>query len=128
MIRFVRLPILAAPAIVGAVLLCVASAGSVAQDRATAPPDPFELVGAPVFTADGCEVGQVAAVTVKPDGMIGEMRMTTATPLGIGQRMVVIPLEGIVVLRGAVVLDLSPSELDMLPNAAVGDLENPTRL
>jgi hypothetical protein len=111
------------------ILLSVASGPSaVAQDRATAPPEPSELIGAKVFTASGSEVGEVAAVTVSPNGEIDEMRMNAASPLGIGQRTVVLPLESLMVLRGAVVLDLSPSEVDLLPNAPEGSLKNPTKL
>jgi len=111
------------------VLLSVASGPpALAQVRATAPPEPSELIGAKVFTANGSEVGDVAGVTVSPNGEINEMRVNTPSPLGIGQRTVVLPLESVMVLRGAVVLDLSPSEVDVLPNAPEGSLKNPTKL
>jgi hypothetical protein len=102
-----------------------AGSAALAQDRVLAPSDPTELIGATVFTANGSEV---VAVSVGAGGEIREMRMTTESPLGIGPRTVVLPLESITVLRGAVVLDLSPSEVDMLPNAPDGSPRNPTKL
>jgi hypothetical protein len=91
-----------------------------AQEQPTAPPRPSELIGAKVFTGDGSPVGEIAAVSVGPDGMVSEMRMNAPSPLGLGQRTVVLPLQSVIVLEGAVVLDLSPSEVDALPSASVG--------
>jgi hypothetical protein len=59
----------------------------------------------------------VAAVSTGPGGDITEIRITTASPLGVGERTVVLPAGSYIVLRGAVVLDLSRAELDALPNA-----------
>ena len=111
-----------------AVLLGLAAAPLVhAQEGAMAPPQPEELIGARAFTANGTDVGEIAAITVTPGGEIGEVRMTTASPLGLGQRTVILPLGSIIVLRGAIVLDLSPSEVDALPSASES-LKRPTSL
>jgi hypothetical protein len=116
-------------AVVVAALLGVAAAPcALAQDRVLAPSDPSELIGAKVFAADGREVGEVMALSIGPGDEVTEIRMTTGSPLGIGPRTVVLPLHGITLLRGAVVVDLSSSEVDMLPNAPAGSLENPTKL
>src|SRR6185503_6392392 len=102
-------------AVVVAVLLGVASiAGAMAQDRVMAPSDPSELIGAKVFAADGREVGEVMAISIGRGDEVTEIRMTTGSPMGIGPRTVVLPLRGITLLRGAVVVDLSSSEVDML--------------
>ncbi len=77
-----------------------------------------ELIGGVVFSAEGIEVGEVSAVTVGQDGQIAEIRMTTARPLGLGQRIVVIGRGKFMALRGAVVLDLSAEEVDALPSPA----------
>lgn len=77
-----------------------------------------ELVGAPVFTGDGTQVGKVAAVSEGADGQIREIRITTASPLGLGPRTVVLPAGSAIVLRGAVVVDLSPAEVDALPSVS----------
>ena len=116
-------------ATVVAVLFGIASiAAAMAQDRVIAPSDPSELIGAKVFAADGREVGEVMAISIGPGDEVTEIRMTTGSPLGIGPRTVVLPLPGITLLRGAVVVDLSSSEVDMLPNAPAGSLKNPTKL
>ena len=114
-----------------AVAILLGSAGppaALAQDRVFAPSDPTELIGAKVFTANGSEVGEVAAVLIGAGDEITEMRMTTGSPLGVGPRTVVLPLGDITLLRGAVVLHLSPSEVDMLPSAPEGNLKNPMKL
>jgi hypothetical protein len=42
--------------------------------------------------------------------------MTMSSPLGLGQRIVVLPAGSFTLLRGAVVVDLMPEELDALPS------------
>jgi len=90
--------------------------------RAQAPPSDHsiaaELIGAVVITGDGTQVGTVSAVSTHADGEISEIRITTSSPLGLGHRVVVLPPGDYVVLRGAVVLDLSPEEVDALPSTS----------
>jgi hypothetical protein len=82
-----------------------------------APPDALvaELIGATVFSAEGNEVGEVAAVAIGADGQISEMRITTASPLGLGTRTVILPHRSFITLQGAVVVELSHEEVDALP-------------
>jgi hypothetical protein len=100
-------------------LLIVIAFSGIATPQSAAPEDSIaaELVGAGVFAADGSEVGQVAAVSIGTGGEISEIRITTASPLGVGERTVVLPRGSYIVLRGAVVVDLSRAELDSLPSA-----------
>lgn len=77
-----------------------------------------ELIGAVALTGDGTQVGTVSAVSTSPDGTISEIRITTASRLGMGERVVVLPPGDYLVLRGAVVLDMSPEEVDALPSAS----------
>jgi hypothetical protein len=77
-----------------------------------------ELVGASVYAAGGIEVGEVSAVTVGEDGQIAEIRVTTAYPLGLGQRTVALRRGSFMALRGAVVLDMSAQEFQSLPGTA----------
>jgi hypothetical protein len=79
-----------------------------------------ELVGASVFAADGGEVGEVASISIHSDGQIKEIRMTTPSPMGIGTRVVILPRGSYMLLRGAVVVDLSRAEVDALPTATAG--------
>ena len=111
-----------------AMLLLGNAPAAPAQEQPTAPPQASELIGTKVFTGDGSQVGEVAAVSVDPDGTISEMRMNAPSPLGLGQRTVVLPLQSVIVLQGAVVLDLSPSEVDALPSARGGNPKNSSRL
>jgi hypothetical protein len=77
--------------------------------------EPAALIGIAVYSADGQEVGTVAAVTVESNGDIREIRLTTSSPMGLGERIVTISQGGFVVLDGAVVLDLSAAEVNALP-------------
>jgi sporulation protein YlmC with PRC-barrel domain len=74
-----------------------------------------ELIGASVYSAEGSEVGTVAAVTVGQDGHINEIRFTTSSRLGLGERTVTVRQDSFIALRGAIVLDLSAEEVDALP-------------
>jgi hypothetical protein len=99
---------------VAAVLFAV-SGSALAQP--TAPPNVAEdLIGGTVYAAGGTEVGKVAAVTTGTEGRVTELRITTASPLGFGQRTAILPRDSFMLLRGAVVLDLSPAEVDALPS------------
>jgi hypothetical protein len=77
-----------------------------------------ELIGAMVVVPDGTRVGEVSAVSIGSGEEITEIRMTTASPLGLGNRTVILPPGSFMVLRGAVVLDLSAAEVDALPSVA----------
>ena len=72
------------------------------------------LVGVSVFAKEGTEVGEVSAVTVGVDGQIQEVRVTTALPLGLGQRTVIVERGSFMALCGAVMLELSTQEFDSL--------------
>lgn len=73
------------------------------------------LIGASVYSAEGSEVGTVAAVTIGQDGHINEIRFTMPSRLGLGERTVAVRKDSFVALEGAVVLDLSAEEVDALP-------------
>ena len=77
--------------------------------------EPVALIGSAAYSADGQEVGTVSAVTVESNGDIREIRLTTASPMGLGERTVAISQGGFLVLDGAVVLDLSAAEVNALP-------------
>src|SRR5262245_43213178 len=77
-----------------------------------------ELLGAPVFAADGLQVGDVADIRVDEEGQPAGLLMKTGAMLGIGTRTVDVPRGAFIVLRGAVVLEL--------PLEAVQSLAEPT--
>lgn len=76
---------------------------------------PAGLIGVSVFSSEGVEVGTVSAVTVAPDGRIGEIRFTTSVRLGLGGRTVAVQPDSFIALTGAVVLELSTDEVSSLP-------------
>jgi hypothetical protein len=108
--------------VVGVILAAVH--GVLAQAPTAPPQDQIasELIGARVFTSEGSEVGEVSAVSIGPGGQISELRMTLSSPLGLGQRVVVLPTGSFTLLRGAVVVDLMPEELNALPSPGKGEL------
>ena len=66
---------------------------------------------------DGTAVGEVAAITMRADGDFAEIRIAVESPLGIGKRIVIIPPTSFMIRRGAVVLDLSPTDVEALPTS-----------
>ena len=68
-----------------------------------------------LFRPRAREVGTVSAVTVGQDGHITEIRLTTSSRLGLGERTVAVRQDSFIALDGAVVLDLSAEEVDALP-------------
>src|SRR5215510_1711967 len=77
-----------------------------------------ELLGAPVFAADGPQVGEVADLQVDEEGQFTRLRMKSGALLGIGTRTIEIPAGTFIVLRGAVVLDLPAETVQSLPELA----------
>jgi PRC-barrel domain len=92
---------------------------ALAQTPAGRDPSAEDLIGVTVFSAEGTPVGAVSAVSVGADGQLSEIRLTTASPLGLGERTVAIRQESFIVLDGAVVIDLSAAEVDALPTQTV---------
>ena len=77
-----------------------------------------ELLGAPVFAADGPRVGEVADLLVDEEGQFARLRMRTEAMLGLGTRTVEIPRGAFIVLRGAVVLEVPAEVVQSLPELA----------
>jgi hypothetical protein len=77
-----------------------------------------ELIGAPVFAADGPEVGTVVDVSFDDDGQPQRLRMRTAAHLGLGERMIDVPKDAFITLRGAAVLEVPADLVQELPDAA----------
>ncbi len=75
-----------------------------------------ELIGAPVYSIDGTEVGEVEALTFGSDDQIEEVSVSRAQWLGIGSQTVVIPRGKFIALRGAVVIELTAPEVHKLPS------------
>jgi hypothetical protein len=74
-----------------------------------------EMLGAPVFAVDGVLIGQVADISYDEEDQPHRIRMTGASVLGLGTRMLEIPAGLFTVLRGAVVIDLPAEAVQALP-------------
>lgn len=82
-------------------------------------PSPAQLVGAPVFAADGVKVGQVAEVSTNADGTIHEVRIFTGSSMGFGQRMVSIPHPAFMIGSGSVRLPgFTSDDVEAFPTVA----------
>ena len=85
---------------------------------ATEAASPQELIGSPVYAADGVEVGRVADVSAT-GSQIDALRVSRAAPLGIGERFVVIPQPAFMIKGKRVVLpDLRAEDVDLFPDAS----------
>ena len=74
------------------------------------------LVGMPVFSADGIKIGQVADVSTT-DGQIDQIRVTTGSALGFGERIITIPQPAFMIQRGTVIIpDFSAEDVQAFPN------------
>src|SRR4029453_4031854 len=74
-----------------------------------------EMLGAPVYAADGVLIGEVNDISYDEEDQPKRIRMTTALVLGLGTRTLEIPAGLFTVLRGAVVVDLPPEAVQALP-------------
>jgi sporulation protein YlmC with PRC-barrel domain len=73
-----------------------------------------ELIGTPVYSVDGHEVGTVVDIALDADPQFDILSMRTSRRLGFGERTVRVPSAAFVALRGAVVLDLPAESMDAL--------------
>jgi hypothetical protein len=64
------------------------------------------LLGAPVFTKDGAEVGRVADIAFDAELRPKTLRMTTGVHMGLGARTLALPRGAFMPLEDAVVLDV----------------------
>ena len=75
-----------------------------------------QLIGTPV-SAGGEEIGVVSDVSIGAEGRIDKIRVRTPSPLGLGERIVEIPVPAFTILHGAVLLDLTAEEVNEFPSA-----------
>jgi sporulation protein YlmC with PRC-barrel domain len=75
----------------------------------------LEFIGAPVFAADGAEIGEVADISFDEENQPHRLRIVTGVVLGLGERVLEIPKGTFTALRGAVVLDLPADAVKVLP-------------
>jgi sporulation protein YlmC with PRC-barrel domain len=105
-----------------AVLLLALGVGPVCQAQSPGTGDDqdtaglhAEMLGAPVYAADGVLIGQVSDISYDEDDQPKRVRMTSDKVLGLGARTLEIPAGLFTVLRGAVVVDLPAEAVQTLP-------------
>ena len=74
-----------------------------------------ELIGAPVFAADGPEVGEVSDVILDEKNEPQRLRIRAAAHLGLGVRLIDVPKGAFITLRGAAVLEVPAAAVGTLP-------------
>ena len=74
-----------------------------------------EMLGAPIYAADGVLIGQVDDIAYDEEDQPKRIRMTSASVLGLGARTLEIPAGLFTVVRGAVVVDLPAEAVQALP-------------
>jgi PRC-barrel domain len=74
-----------------------------------------DLIGAPVFSTDGAEVGKVADISFDENNEPRGLRMKAAAHLGLGTRIITVPEGAFITLRGAVVLEMPAGAVQALP-------------
>ena len=80
-----------------------------------------ELIGARVYAADGVEVGRVTDVSITGNH-IDAVRVSRDAPLGLGERIVIIPQPAFMIRGRRVVFpDLRAEDVDLFPDASTLD-------
>lgn len=98
--------------ILGAVLLLSTAVAARAQSAGA------QIVGLPVFSADGMKIGQVVDVTLSTDRQIEQIRIVTGSPLGLCERTLAIPQQAFMLGADRIMLaNLSADDVQALPNA-----------
>jgi len=86
--------------------------GAMAQDRGPSP----QIIDFPAFAADGVKIGRVSDVSIT-EGRIEQIRISTGSAMGFGERFVTIP-QSAFTIRGDMVMipDLSSEDVAALPS------------
>jgi sporulation protein YlmC with PRC-barrel domain len=79
-------------------------------------PDRSRLIGSPIYSSDGAEVGTISDVRLHEGGRLSEVRIDAVARFGFGTRQVEIPGRAITIVRGAAVLALPKEAVELLPS------------
>jgi len=74
-----------------------------------------ELIGAPAYSIDGTQIGEVEALEFDGSGEIEEVRVVRMQRLGLGGQTITLSRGQFLTLRGAVVIELTAPEIFELP-------------
>jgi PRC-barrel domain protein len=86
--------------------------------HAASPSMEGRLIGAMVYSADGAIVGEVTDFATSEGGSIDALRVRAGSPLGFGERIVVLPRGTFQIMRKGILLEFSAEALGALPSAS----------
>jgi len=79
-------------------------------------PDRSSLIGRPIYSSDGAEVGTITDVNLDEAGGLIAVRIDAGARLGFGARQAQIPGRAVTIVRGVPVLDVPKEAVDQLPS------------
>ena len=95
--------------------LLLAVAMALPIDAVAEQPDRSRLIGSPIYSSDGAEVGIISDIRLDEGGKLSSVRIDAAARLGFGTRQVEIPGRAVTIVRGAAVLALPKEAIELLP-------------
>ena len=95
--------------------LLLAVAMALPIDAVAEQPDRSRLIGSPIYSSDGAEVGIISDIRLDEGGKLSSVRIDAAARLGFGTRQVEIPGRAVTIVRGAAVLALPKEAIEIAP-------------
>ena len=86
--------------------------------HAASPSMEGRLIGAMVYSADGAIVGEVTDVATSNGGSIDALRVRAGSPLGFGERIVVLRRGTFRIMRKGILLEFSAEAMGAVPSAS----------
>jgi len=88
----------------------------VANEATAEQPDRSRLIGTPIYSSDGAEVGTITDISHDEAGRLRAVRIDAGTRLGFGVRKVEIRGRSVTIVRGVAVLDVPKEAIELLPS------------
>jgi len=96
--------------------LLLAAAMAFPVEAVAEQPDRSRLIGSPIYSSDGVEVGTISDVRLDEGGKLSAVRIDAAARLGVGTEQVEIPGRAVTIVRGAAFLALPKVPVEFLPS------------
>ena len=100
-------------------ILVLAVVSALAGGAAAGQPDRSRLIGAPIYSSDGAEVGTITDINLDEAGRLRAVRVEAGARLGFGTRNVQIPGRAVTIVRGVAVLEVPKEAVELLPSIDV---------
>ena len=81
------------------------------------------MIGTPIYSSDGAEVGTIRDVNLDESGRLRAVRIDAGARLGFGARELEIPGRAVTIVRGVAVLDVPKEAVEQLPSVRQGSGE-----